>query len=522
MKRIDRSKKVRTGFHQAKWDEPIIFELSTPGERGVSVPKANAAVAAAVGDGISDLPDHLKRKERVNLPEISQNRVLRHYMRLSQMTLGADVNIEIGQGTCTMKYSPKVNEQLARLVADMHPLQDGDTVQGMLQMYYEMDLYMREISGLDKFTFQPGGGSQAIFLMASMVRGYFESIGEAEQRTEVITTLYSHPSDAAAPAVTGYDIVYVQPDPDTGLPDLEAFKAVCSEKTAAFMVANPEDTGLFNGHIKELVDYAHSVGALCCYDQANGNAVLGVARAKEAGFDMCHFNLHKTFSSPHGCSGPACGAAGVVEKLIPFLPVPSVEFDGKKYRLECDFADEEHGVSKVRAFMGVAPVVLRAYCWIRMLGPNGLWQVTKTAVLNNNYLFKRMMSIPGISAYYEDGNNQRVEQCRYTMEQVTKDTGITSGDVQRRMMDFGMHFWTSHHPYYLPEPITLEPTESPSKKDIDEYVDTVAHIIQECYQTPDIVKTAPHRSTIHQVDERWMDDPDGWAITWKIYNRKYK
>lgn len=522
MKRIDRSKKVRTGFHQAKWDEPIIFELSTPGERGVSVPKANAAVAAAVGDGISDLPDHLKRKERVNLPEISQNRVLRHYMRLSQMTLGADVNIEIGQGTCTMKYSPKVNEQLSRLVADMHPLQDGDTVQGMLQMYYEMDLYMREISGLDKFTFQPGGGSQAIFLMASMVRGYFESIGEAEQRTEVITTLYSHPSDAAAPAVTGYDIVYVQPDPDTGLPDLEAFKAVCSEKTAAFMVANPEDTGLFNGHIKELVDYAHSVGALCCYDQANGNAVLGVARAKEAGFDMCHFNLHKTFSSPHGCSGPACGAAGVVEKLIPFLPVPSVEFDGKKYRLECDFADEEHGVSKVRAFMGVAPVVLRAYCWIRMLGPNGLWQVTKTAVLNNNYLFKRMMSIPGISAYYEDGNNQRVEQCRYTMEQVTKDTGITSGDVQRRMMDFGMHFWTSHHPYYLPEPITLEPTESPSKKDIDEYVDTVAHIIQECYQTPDIVRTAPHRSTIHQVDERWMDDPDGWAITWKIYNRKYK
>lgn len=522
MKRIDRSKKVRTGFHQAKWDEPIIFELSTPGERGVSVPKANAAVAAAVGDGISDLPDHLKRKERVNLPEISQNRVLRHYMRLSQMTLGADVNIEIGQGTCTMKYSPKVNEQLARLVADMHPLQDGDTVQGMLQMYYEMDLYMREISGLDKFTFQPGGGSQAIFLMASMVRGYFESIGEAEQRTEVITTLYSHPSDAAAPAVTGYDIVYVQPDPDTGLPDLEAFKAVCSEKTAAFMVANPEDTGLFNGHIKELVDYAHSVGALCCYDQANGNAVLGVARAKEAGFDMCHFNLHKTFSSPHGCSGPACGAAGVVEKLIPFLPVPSVEFDGKKYRLDCDAADEEYGVSKVRAFMGVAPVVLRAYCWIRMLGANGLWQVTKTAVLNNNYLFKRMMSIPGISAYYEDGNNQRVEQCRYTMEQVTKDTGITSGDVQRRMMDFGMHFWTSHHPYYLPEPITLEPTESPSKKDIDEYVDTVAHIIQECYQTPDIVKTAPHRSTIHQVDERWMDDPDGWAITWKIYNRKYQ
>ncbi len=519
MKRIDRSSKVRTNFHQAKWDEPIIFELSTPGERGISVPKAARAVADAVGDGVSDLPEGLRRRERPGLPEISQNRVLRHYMRLSQMTLGADVNIEIGQGTCTVKYSPKINEQLAKKICDMHPLQDEDTIQGILQVYYETDQYMREISGLDKFSFQPGGGSQAIFLMAAMVRAYFESRGE--ERNEVITTLYSHPSDAAAPVVTGYKIVYLQPDPITGLPDPEAFKAVCTEKTAAFMVANPEDTGLYNGQIGELVEYAHSVGALCCYDQANGNAVLGVARAKEAGFDMCHFNLHKTFSSPHGCSGPACGATGVVEKLIPFLPVPSVEFDGKKYYLDESFADKKYGVSKVREFMGVAPVVLRAYCWIRMLGPNGLWQVTKTAVLNNNYLFKRMMSLPGISAYYEDGNNQRVEQCRYTMEQVTKDTGVTSGDVQRRMMDFGMHFWTSHHPYYLPEPITLEPTETPSKKDLDEYVDTVAYILRECYENPEIVKTAPHRSTIHQLNETWMDDPAGWAITWKIYNRKY-
>lgn len=519
MKRIDRSSKVRANFHQAKWDEPIIYELSTPGERGISVPKAGSAVAAAVGDGISDLPANMRRKDRVNLPEISQNRVLRHYMRLSQMTLGADVNIEIGQGTCTVKYSPKVNDQIAKMVAEMHPLQDVDTAQGILQVYYETDKYMREISGLDKFSFQPGGGSQAIFLMASLVRAYFES--KNEDRDEVITTIYSHPSDAAAPAVTGYKIVYLQPDPVTGLPDLEAFKAVCNEKTAAFMVANPEDTGLYNGYIDKLVDHAHSVGALCCYDQANGNAVLGVARAKEAGFDMCHFNLHKTFSTPHGCSGPACGATGVVEKLIPFLPVPSVEFDGKKYYLDYSFADKEYGVAKVREFMGVAPVVLKAYCWIRMLGPNGLWQATKTAVLNNNYLVKRMMSIPGISAYYEDGNNQRVEQCRYTMEKVAEDTGCTSGDVQRRMMDFGMHFWTSHHPYYLPEPITLEPTESPSRDDLDEYADTVAYIIKECYENPEIVKTAPHRSTIHQVDEKYMDDPEGWAITWKIYNRKY-
>ena len=229
VKRIDRSEKVRVHFHQAKWDEPIIYELSTPGERGILVGAPDEEIAGQT-KGVDALPEGMKRNTKLNLPELSQSRVLRHYARLAQQTLGADVNIEIGQGTCTVKYSPKVNEQLSALIREYHPLQDADTVQGMLEIFHETDKYMSEISGMDHFTFQPGGGSQGILTMASVMRAYFKDKGE--DRDEIITTIYSHPSDAAAPAVAGFKIVYLQPDEKTGVPDLEQLKAAAGPKTA--------------------------------------------------------------------------------------------------------------------------------------------------------------------------------------------------------------------------------------------------------------------------------------------------
>ena len=324
MKRIDRSEKVNVHFHQAKWNEPIIYELSTPGERGVLVNSPEEEVAKEV-KGVAALPEGMKRSTKLNLPEMSQSRVLRHYARLAQQTLGADVNIEIGQGTCTVKYSPKVNDQLANLLREYHPLQDESTVQGILQVYYDTDKYMCEISGMDHFSFQPGGGSQGIMTMASVIRAYFKDKGE--DRDEIITTIYSHPSDAAGPAVAGFKIIYLQPDPVTGVPTLEQLKAAAGPKTAGYIVANPEDTGVYNSHVKEFVDYIHSIGGLCAYDQANANGLLGVTRARDAGFDMCFFNLHKTFSTPHGCGGPACGATGVQKDLVKYLPAPLVTRD---------------------------------------------------------------------------------------------------------------------------------------------------------------------------------------------------
>lgn len=520
MNRIKRDTRVRKNFHQAKWDEPIIFELTSPGERGIQVPLAEKAIEEKVGSGLAGLPESMQRDNLPGLPEISQSRVLRHFMRLSQETLGADVNIEIGQGTCTVKYSPKINEVLAKLpgLSELHPLQPEDTVQGILEIFYKTDIFLREISGLNRFTFQPGGGSQGILTMASIVQNYFENRGEQDQRDEIITTIYSHPSDAAAPAVKGYKIIYIGPDKD-GYPDFDAFKAAVSERTAAFFVANPEDTGVYNPRVKQFTDLVHEFGGLCGYDQANANGLLGVTRAREAGFDMCFFNLHKSFSTPHGCGGPACGATGVTKNLEDFLPGPLINEEHGRFVFDSSQFDKAGTIGKVRLFYGVAPVVLKSYAWIMSLGAEGLYEVAKVAVLNNNYMFKKLMEVDCVDAPYIQGK-QRIEQVRYTIEKLMKDTGISSGDIQRRMMDFGLHYWTSHHPYHIPEPITLEPTETPSKEDLDEYVDTLKFIFKEAYENPEIIKTAPHRSVCHQVDSTPSDDPQQWAITWRSYLKK--
>lgn len=516
MKRISRNSTVRS-FHQAKWDEPIIFELSREGERGVFVPAAEAEIVSAVGDGISAIPENMRRKNAPKLPEISQARVLRHYLRVSQETLGADLNIEIGQGTCTMKYSPKINEQLAGLpkMTELHPLQAESTVQGILEIMYKLDTFLREISGMDRFSFQPGSGSQAILAMASMVRAYHRDRGEEDLRDEIITTSFSHPSDQAAFAVQGYKIITVGFDRE-GYPDLEEFRKAISPRTAGFVVANPEDTGVYNKRVQEFTRLIHEAGGVCCYDQANANGLLGITRAREAGFDMCFFNLHKTFSTPHGCGGPAVGAVGVAREFEKFLPVPVVDLRGGSYYLDYDLPKS---IGKVRQFYGVAQAVLKAYCWIMSLGAEGLYEVAKIAILNNNYLLKKLLEIEGFSAPFIMGK-QGIEQVRYSIDALCKETGTTIEDFQCRMADFGLHLWTSHHPFVVPSPFTLEPTESCSKEDIDEYVGALRHIAEEARTNPDIVKTAPHSSVCHRVESEVLDIPEEWCITWRSYLKK--
>ncbi len=504
-------------FHQAKWDEPIIFELSAEGERGVLLPGVEPGIRNAVGNVLGSIPANARRKHPPALPEISQNRVLRHYVRLSQETLGADLNIDVGQGTCTMKYSPKVNEQLARLpqMADLHPLQPEDTVQGILEIMYRFEQMLKAISGLDAFSLQPGAGSSAIYTNASIIRAYHASRGEAKERREIITTIFSHPSNAACAKTAGFDVVTLHPDAD-GYPDLRALKAAVSERTAGLMITNPEDTGIFNPRIREFVDAVHEVGGLCAYDQANANGILGITRARESGFDLCHFNLHKTFSTPHGCGGPAGGAIGVTKRLARFLPAPVVTFDGHRYHLDYDRPDS---IGKIRPWYGVAPVILRAYAWVMSLGADGLREVAKVAVLNNNYLMKKVLAIPGVQAPYAKGK-RRIEQVRYSWSDLCRETGVHSEDLGLRAADFGVHYWTSHHPWIVEEPCTLEPTESYSKADLDEYAAILRHVAQEARTNPERVKTAPHNSTVHRNDSAPMDDPVQWAMTWRAYRRK--
>jgi glycine dehydrogenase subunit 2 len=505
-------------FHQARWDEPIIFELSQSGSRAILPPAVEPGIRERVGSPAAALPRSVRRGTPPALPEMAQAQVLRHYDRLSQETLGADLNIDVGQGTCTMKYSPKVNDRLVSSpkVAELHPLQDESTLQGVLEIIWRLEQFLREISGMDRFSLQPGAGSAAIFANVSMIRAYHASRGDGTNRDEVVTTIFSHPSNAACAKTAGYRVVTLYPDVD-GYPDFKALKAAVSERTAALLITNPEDTGMFNPRIDEFVRVVHEVGGLASYDQANANGILGITRARDAGFDLCHFNLHKTFSTPHACGGPAAGASGVTSALARFLPKPTVEFNGSSYRLDYDRPDS---IGKCRPWVGVTPNLIRAYAWIMSLGADGLREVAEAAVLNNNYLMKKVLEIRGASAPYAAGK-RRIEQVRYSWEKLTRETSVHSDELGYRMADFGTHYWTSHHPFVVPEPMTLEPSESYSRADLNEYAAILRTVAEEAYESPEIAKTAPHRSTIHRIDQSSFDDPERWAITWRAYVRKY-
>jgi len=508
-------------YHAAHWDEPIIYELSRDAERAILVPEVDEEINKTVGDGISYIPESMRRRKKPQLPALSQPQVLRHFLHLAQENLGADLNIDIGQGTCTMKYNPKIHEQLVNSdkVAEMHPYQDESTSQGLLEIMYKTEQLFKEISGLDRFSLHPGGGAHGVYTISSIIWAYHKSRGEEDKRNEIITTVFSHPVDAAAPRVKGYKIKIIYPD-ENGYPDIEALKEAVSEHTSALFITNPEDTGIFNSKIDKFTKIVHDVGGLCAYDQANANGLLGITRAKEANFDLVFYNLHKTFSSPHGCGGPGAGIVGVTEKLAKFLPVPVVDYNKKNDNYFLDY-NRPDSIGKVKDFYGVIPVILRAYAWIMSLGAEGLREVSNVAILNNNYAMKKILELRGASMAFPE-HKCRIEQVRYSWEKLTKETGITTEDIQRRVFDFGTHYWTSHEPWLIPEPFTIEPSESYSKDDIDEFVAILGQIVKEAYESPEKVKNAPYKSSVHRISYDVLDAPSKWAITWRAYRKKYK
>jgi glycine dehydrogenase subunit 2 len=501
-------------FHAHVWNEPLIHEMTNPGERGVIPPRIEPEITEAVGTVNDLIPKGVRRKKRPDLPELSQAQVLRHYLRLSQQAMGMETIIDISSGTCTMKYSPKVNEKLAGLIAEVHPLQDVETLQGILEIVYEFGYrFLREVSGMDAFTFQPAGGSPAAYNNAAIIRKYHQVNGESEQRNEIITTIFSHPCDAACPSMAGFDIVTIQPDPETGLPDTEALKAAVSKHTAGMMITNPEDTGIFNKDIDEWTKIVHEVGGLCSYDQANANAIMGVTRAREAGFDLSFFNLHKTFSSPHGGYGPGCGGVGVVEKLEEFLPVPVVVHEDDMYKLDYD---RPNSIGKVKDFFGNVQVVLRAYSWAMSMGARGLREAAEISMINNQYLQKLMNQVRGVSKYYS--TEGRIDQVRWSLEDMKKETGVGITEFNNRLTDYGvLNIFTSHHPWIVPEPFTPEPCETYSKVDIEEWIGVLKHVSEEAYNDPELVKNAPHNAAIHKINSSRFNDPKTFATTWRGY-----
>ena len=502
-------------FHAAKWDEPVVMEMGRPGGRGQLFPAPEAEVAEAAGADV--IPAEMARRDRPELPEISEFEAQRHYLHLSQMTLGM-MNVSLF-GTCTMKYNSKTSEFATWRpeLADVHPYQHPDTLQGVLEIIHDFDGILRVLSGMDQFVFQAGGGADAAYTMAAMARAYWAERGMLGERTEMVTSVQAHPCNPATAAAAGFTVVNL-PLEENGYPSLEALKAAVSEKTALIMINNPDDMGIYNPEIKEWLKAAKAVGALTFYDHANFNGVMGRLSARELGFDACMFMLHKTFGAPKAGGGPAVGAFGCSAELSPYLPAPVIVKEDGRYRLD---EARPKSCGKIREFWGNVPQVVKAYAWARAMGADGIRLASDISVVANNYMDKKLGEIPGLARSNPDVTMRRMEMTRWSLGPLHEETGIGTVEFANRMADYGIDpWWMSHEPWIVPQPFTPEAGELWSKEDLDLWIGVIAEIAREARETPDLVRSAPHNQPIAQVKGEVFEDPNKWAMTWRAFKRK--
>ncbi|PJF08502.1 aminomethyl-transferring glycine dehydrogenase subunit GcvPB [Pseudorhodobacter sp. MZDSW-24AT] len=502
-------------FHAAKWDEPLVMDMGRPGGRGQLFPAPEPEVAEAVGQ--NPVPAAMQRKDRPVLPEITEFEAQRHYLHLSQMTLGM-MGVSLF-GTCTMKYNSKTSEFATwrPQIAEVHPYQHPDTLQGVLEIMHDFDGILQSLSGMDQFVFQPGGGADAAYTMTAVARAYWADRGQLGQRTEMVTSIQAHPCNPATAAAAGFTVINL-PLEENGYPSLEALKAALSERTALIMLNNPDDMGIYNPEIREWVQAAKDVGALCFYDHANFNGVMGKLSARELGFDACMFMLHKTFGAPKAGGGPAVGAFGCTAELAPYMPAPVVVKQGERYVLD---EDRPKSCGKIREFWGNVPQVVKAYAWARAMGAEGIQLASDISVVANNYMDHRLSQLPGIARSNPDVTKRRMEMTRWSLAPLHEETGIGTVEIANRMADYGIDpWWMSHEPWIVPQPFTPEAGELWSKEDIDLWIDVLAQIMQEARENPELVRTAPHNQPIAQVKGDAFEDPSKWAMTWRAYLRK--
>ena len=515
--KLARYEAIETGYHAVRWHEKTLYEHSQPGLVNEVLPRVEAAVADEVGDVTAQLPAAARRAQAPALPEVSEPEILRHFIRCSQMTYGYDSGPNVGVGTCTMKYSPRIDEQLAGLpsVTRLHPLQPEDTMQGVLEVMYAFGEWIRELAGMDEVSFQARGGGHGAFTDACMIRAYHASRGE-HHRDEIFTCAVSHPCNPAAASAAGFKVISLYPDEVTGEIGVDALKAAISERTAGIMVTAPYDTGVFDSQIAEYARLVHEAGGVVSLDQANFNGVMTRMRAGDLGADMVHFNLHKTFSSPHGGYGPAAAAVGVKKQFRDFLPVPVVAFDGSRYFLDYDLP---HSIGKIGTFHGMVPNVVRAYSYVLAMGTAGLRTASEWAVINNNYLIKKLLEVPGVTISW--GNRRKLQEARFSLQKLYEDTGVTTTDFNYRLADFGVAtYFESHVPVIIPNPVTPEPTEGQSRADLDRFIEAFHAISAEAYAEPDIVKTAPHRCIIHREIHDYEDLTE-IPFTWRVWKKMH-
>lgn len=498
------------------WNEQVIFNLGKKGRVGHFLPEVEDEVRRLVGNVEQLLPEGMKRTRKPNLPELSETEVVRHFTRLSQMNYGIDSGL-YPLGSCTMKYNPKINDQLANLpkLSMLHPYQDEDTVQGILQILYEIERWMSEITGTYEVSLHPAAGAHGELLGTLLMHACLKEQGQCERRTEVIVPDSAHGTNPASAAMAGFNVVVI-PSADDGCIDVEALKSVTSEKTAGLMLTNPNTLGIFEKDIEEIAKIIHEAGGLLYYDGANLNPLLGRARPGDMGFDIVHINIHKTFSTPHGGGGPGAGPVGVSKDLAQFLPVPRVTFDGKGYHLDYD---RPRSIGKIRAFQGNIAVLLRAYAYVLSMGLDGLKEAAETSVLNANYMMKQLGAIKGLMIPY-DGNKPRKHECVISAKPLKTETGVTALNVAKRLLDFGLHAPTVYFPLIVDEALMIEPTETFEKEELDRFIEATKQICQEAYSNPQTVLSAPHNTAIPRLNEVKASHPKTMALSWRMYRQK--
>lgn len=467
-------------------EQALLFELGAPGRRGCSLPQPDLPVRSI--DEL--LPAEMQRKIALKLPEVSEGELVRHYTALSTRNHGVDSGF-YPLGSCTMKYNPKVNEEAARQpgFAFLHPCQPAGSVQGALELLYRAELYLKEITGMGRITFQPAAGAHGELTGMMLIRAYHQS--RNDQRKTVLAPDSSHGTNPASAAMAGYEIKEV-PSDERGLVDLKALRAVLNDDVAALMLTNPNTLGLFEEDILEIADAVHDAGGLLYYDGANLNAIMGHARPGDMGFDVVHLNLHKTFATPHGGGGPGSGPVGVKKHLVPFLPVPLVERGESGYYWEDDLP---LSIGKIHGFYGNFGVIVKAYTYLVMMGAAGLRQAAADAVLNANYLMERLKKSYALP-YDRLCKHEFVLSAR---EQ--KKKGVSAGDIAKALLDYGFHPPTVYFPLIVDEALMVEPTETESKATLDRFAEALEDIARLVEEDPAYVTTAPHTTPVERLDE---------------------
>ena len=472
----------------------LLFELSVENRTGYSLPSLKVAKKE-----ITDIiPDRFVRKQPANLPQISENEVIRHFIELSTKNHHVDKGF-YPLGSCTMKYNPRINETVANssCLKDLHPMQNTRLTQGALALMYELSEYLVEISGLKAVTLQPAAGAHGELTGLMLIRAYHENLGNP--RENILIPDSAHGTNPASVTISGYKSIKIKSN-ENGLVNLDELKKNLNEKTAALMLTNPNTLGLFEIQLKEIKKLLNQAGALLYMDGANLNALLGIIRPGDVGVDVLHFNLHKTFSTPHGGGGPGSGPVGVSEKLIDFLPVPRIVRLDNQYQLNSNFPKT---IGRVHSFYGNFAVMIRAYVYIRMLGGKGLKRVSENAIINANYLMKRLekyfqLSYPGpaMHEFVLSGSRQ-------------KEKGVATADMAKRLLDFGFHAPTIYFPLIVREAMMIEPTETESKETLDQFAECMIKIANEVETNPELVKKAPHTTPVSRLDEvRAVKQPD--------------